>query len=239
MYRGTFLPLLTFMLLLSACSKDELTFPAKVFFEFEMIAHKEGNNLKSGPPFDLPFSTLTINQGALVIESIEFDGRREEGRDVFFISDLKQLVIVDLETGKSNQELSFDIPQGIYNRIDIYLELGGNEEIPLVLEGNIGKGQSDRIPLRFEYNIRDRIKVRAEPGGQANKIVLRKDTPSRARIVLDAGKVFQSVKLPVLQNATVSRLFGEDVILINPYNNNDIFNKLADRLEKSFKVIID
>ena len=227
------------MLLLTACKKDELTLPAKVFLDFELISYEDENTLKSGPPVDLPFGSITINKGTLAIGSIEFEGRRDEGRDVFFVSDLQQNLIVDLETGKGKQELSFDIPQGVYNRMEFILELGEDDGISLVLEGVLRRGQAYELPIRFEYNIRDRIKIRAESGGETNKIVLRKDTPSRARIVVDAEEVFQFVKLPALQNATIYFHGGEDVLIISPDKNINIFNSMAIRIEKSFRVIID
>ena len=232
------------MLLLSSCRKDELTLPSKVSFEFELITYEEGNNLKQGGPpeelpFGPPFNRMTIDRGTLVIESIAFDGRRDEGRDVYFSSDLENPVIVDLESGKPNQEIGFDIPQGVYNRVELFLDLGSEDNVSLVLEGSIRNRQSAEIPLRFEYRFRERIRIMAESGSQADKIVLRKDTPSRARIVIDAPAVFRFANLSALQNALVGISDDEELIIISDYANVNIFNSMVTRLEKSFRVIFD
>ncbi|MFO7922366.1 MAG: hypothetical protein R6U58_01585 [Bacteroidales bacterium] len=239
MYKSILLFLFPFLLLFPSCKK-ELTLPAKVIFEFGMISYEnEENDLKNVPPVDIPKGRILIDRGTLSIESIEFDGRRDEGRDVFFVSDLRQALTVDLETGQISQPLSFDIPQGVYNRVELFFELGGDDNIPFLLEGSIRLGHLDEIPLRFEYNIREQIRIRAEPGKRSDKIVLRKDTPSTARVVVDAGAMFEFVNMGMIRNASLSAVEGENMILINSGMNNDIFNSIANRLEKSFRVVID
>jgi hypothetical protein len=237
MNKKKLLPVLLFLLLFYSCRKDELTLPARVVFAFELIAHEDGAHLKGGPPSNLP-GRITVNQGSLTIGSVEFDGRRDEGRDVFFVSDLRQPILVDLENGTSSAPLNFDIPQGIYNIIEIHLDLGGDDMLPLVLEGKINQGTPNEMPIRFEHNIREKFRIKAEPG-QGSKVVLRKDTPSNARIIVDSRSIFQFVNPSVIKDASVSVINGENVILINSITNNSIFNKMADRLEKSLSVIID
>lgn len=233
-------------LLLSSCGKDPLTLPARVTFDFEFIAHEEESSLKNtseeysdNVPPNVAAGKLEVNKGKLAIESIEFDGRREEGRDIFFISDLPGPLVVDLETGTGNQELSFDIPQGVYNLIDIYFNMGGDNQIPLILEGKIKRGAAYEMPVRFEFNIQEQLRVRAESKNQSSKIVLRKDTTSNAKIVVDAESIFKFVNPSVLRNASVSVIDGKELILVNNNNNNGIFNSLASRVEKSVKVIFN
>lgn len=240
MKKGLLIYVITLFLLMfmPGCTKDPLTQPAKVFFDFELIAVEE-ENLKNGPPVDIPAGKLSVSHGTLAIESIEFDGRRDQGKDVFFVSDMSRPLLIDLESGTSNQDMSFDIPQGIYNRVELYISLGGDEDIPLVLNGSIKRGNIGEIPLRFEYNIREQIRIRAKSAKEEEKIVLRKDTPSTARIVVDARSIFQLVNMSVLQNANVSVSGDEEVILINLETNSEIFNSLATRIEKSFSIIFD
>jgi len=245
-FQSILLPLFTFLLVLSSCRKDELTLPAKVFFEFELITYEEGyNQKKGGPPEELPFAPpfnrMTIDRGTLVIESIAFDGRRDEGRDVYFSSDLEKPVIVDLERGKTNQEISFDIPQGIYNRVELLLDLGSEDNVSLVLEGSIRNRQSAEIPLRFEYRFQERIRIMAESGSQADKIVLKKDSPSRVRIVVDAGSIFQFANIGRLESTTIAIRDGDDeeLLIISDVVNTNIFNSMVTRIENSFRIIFD
>jgi hypothetical protein len=238
MNKITILSVIIFMFLTS-CKKDELTLPAKVLFEFELITHEEGTmNLKSGPPSNVPAGKIIIDEGILIIGAIEFDGRREEGKDVFFVADLKQPVVVDMKTGSFNQPLSFDIPQGIYNLVDFYFELEKGNGVPLVLEG-ISRGPLRELPIRFEYDIPENFSVRAESKVNSKKIILRKDNTSKARIILDARYIFQFVNMPLLQDAGISVVNDKEMILISSTKNVNIFNMMAERLEKSMKVIID
>ena len=136
-------------------------------------------------------------------------------------------------------ELSFDIPQGVYNRIELLINLGNGDGTSLQLDGMIKKGRQADLPVRFEYNIHEQIRVRAVPGNAGNKIVLTRDKPSKARIVFDAKEIFRFVKLPVLQEATVSVLGNENMVIISPENNFNIFNSMASRIERSFRVVFD
>lgn len=241
--KSLLLIILSLMLIIPACIKDELTLPAKLFFDFELIPFQEGNDLKSGPPFEPPRGDMVINQGNLTIESIEFDGRRDEGKDVFFVSNLPSPVSVNLKTGHADSELSFDIPQGIYNRIELNIKLGGTDNIPLLLEGKIRKGFVDDIlPMRFEYNFREPLKIRAQSGDNANKIILRKDTPATAKIVVDTRALFQFIDFPTLNEVTISIFNNKEVVVISPESNIGIFNSMMMQsrgLEKAFKVIIE
>ncbi|TVR73732.1 MAG: hypothetical protein EA408_04085 [Marinilabiliales bacterium] len=213
--------------------------PAPVQFTFEMVPHEEGNNLKSVRPPVIPAGRLQIDRGLLVISSIEFEGRRDEGKDVFFGTNFPEPVTINLDTGETSHELTFDIPQGVYNRIEIILEIGGDNGIPMVLEGEIVKGQTDNIPLRFEYNLRDRIRIRAEPGEQHNSIVLRKDKMSVATISVDAGEVFRFISFQSPPGGLDSLQITEGTVLISSQLNTGLFNNMASRLERSFRVIFD
>lgn len=233
----TFLAL-SFVLFFTSC-EDPLTLPAKVNFEFELITHDYGEYQKTGTSVHKSQGNLKIDQGTLMFESLEFDGRREEGKDYYFISNFSELVIVNLSTGQSNKFLSFDIPQGVYNLIEITLNIRGDNEISLVLEGILKKEMpfEEDILVRFEYPISERIRIKAEPAGNVGKIVLKKDVLSTATIIIDASVIFRFVNMHMLVNADTSIYNGGEAIIINQDNNNDIFNLMATQIEKSFSVV--
>ncbi len=241
--KSLFLTIFSIMLILQACVKDELTMPAKVFLDFELIPYQEGNSLKSGPPFETPVAGMIIDQGNITIESIIFDGKRDEGKDVYFVSNFASPVLVNLENGHVDSDLSFDIPQGVYNRIELSLTLGGNNEIPLLLKGRMKKGPLDnKMPLRFEYIFNEQIKIVAEPAGKANKIVLRRDNPANAKIVVDAGVLFQFIGFPELNDVNTSEFNDEEMVIISAESNIDLFRSMVMQsrgLEKAFRVIFD
>jgi hypothetical protein len=218
--------------------KDELTLPAKVSFKFGMEPYYAEENGTDQKIYASNPNKYTIDKGQLVIEAIEFDGRRDQGKDVYFISDFSQKVESVLNTETSSIEVEFDIPQGVYNRIDVTLHLGNNGNSPLILEGTFNFGPFTELPIRFEYGYADVITVRAKPKSGSN-IVLSKDNPSKVRVVIDSGFLFRFINPSVIANADRVNMNGIEVMLINSTNNINTFNQIANRFNNSISVIFE
>ncbi len=228
-----------FLATLSSCKKDELTLPADVTFSFGMLSvYADGTEVVRGYEENSASNSFTIDKGFLAIEAIEFDGRRDEGKDVFFISDLGNQILADLDSESTNIDVRFDIPQGVYNRIDITLHLCSVKNASLILEGDVSWGNQNSVPIRFEYCYADQVRVRAKPRS-GNSIVLQKDKLSKARVELDAQFMFRFINPSILSEATLVKIEGKDVLLINSKNNIDIFNQIANRLGNSFSVVFE
>lgn len=240
------------LLVLSSCTKDPLTRPVKVDFQFGMSsfvldeadAGPVALAITSNPPHGLPgdiqagSGPLVIDNGTLVIAAIDFEGRREQGEDVFFTYTPPQPVVADLAAETTSLPISFDIPQGVYTRIEVILHLGTDELTPLVLSGMINRGPFQNMPLRFDYKFTEEIRMRGKGKNQAN-VVLSEDQPSLARVELDAESVFRLVNMGMVMNASVVNENGQDVVLIDNTNNLPIFNMIANRLGNAFSLVID
>ena len=228
----------------ASCSKDELTLPSKVYFHFGMTPHSdtENDDLKAGynsagQPGPISFS---IDKGTLVISAIEFDGKREQGQDVYFISDFPAPVVAKLYEEGTQAAVDFDIPQGIYKRIDISLHLGnGPDEMPLKLEGLLSRPGIGPVTIRFEYAFDDIISIRSTGNGANQDITLRKDQPSTAMVRLDAGSLFRLVNPAVFMNADIIVENGQNVLQISNNNNRNIFNQIAARMNNAFTVVFE
>lgn len=230
----------------SSCIKDELTLPAGVSFKFDMLSHQsedeeededENGGLKSFTLF--PSGLFSIDKGTLVVDAIEFDGRREEGQDVYFSSDFPGPVFARLEEQSTNFDIRFDIPQGIYNRIDITIHLDTSQQPSLILEGSLKIGIFEPVLIRFEYNFPDQVPVRAVSARPGQNIVLRKDQPSTATVLIDAGFLFRFVNMGILANADRIDVNGAKIILINNQYNTLIFNQLGSRIQGSIAVVFE
>ncbi len=233
--------ILVFLLFLSSCEKDELTLPTKVTFElgFQAFGFNENKNTESS--FQKSQGIMQVTRGTITIESLEFDGRREEGKDFYFVSDFPEPITSNLSAGKTNELKTFDIPQGVYNFIEISLNLVTDNEAPIVIEGVFNRGMpfEDDILIRFEYPNTERIRIKAKPKGNGQNIVLKKDIPSTSTIKLDGGVIFQFVNMHMLINANISNFEGEEAIIINQNENNDIFNLMASQVERAFSAVIN
>jgi hypothetical protein len=236
------------LLISGACSKDPLTKPSNVSFTFvmngfdmsddksETIAFTSGINNPGVP--GASNNHFIIDHGTLSISSIEFEGRREQGQDVFFESDLGQAIVANLSDGTTNVPVRFDIPQGVYNHLEVVLNLGENEQAPLVLHGRLTKGPMQDYPVRFEYRFTERVRIKGR-GQQNQQIVLQADRQSVARVELQAENLFRLINMGMIMNASIVNEGGQEIILIDNTNNLPIFNMIANRLSNSFSLIID
>lgn len=218
---------------LTSCEKDELTLPAEVTLDFAMESYHAETGLKANNAFDL-------NQGAVIIQSIEFDGRRDEGEDYFFTKHFDNALQAELHNGNVNQQVSFDVPQGVYKRVEMNLSLGLEEgEYAFRLQGSFQRGPFEEIPIVFEYSFNEKVRIQAKNKEGNEQIVLKKEKPSTATILVDVPFMFQLVNPGMIQMAETTVIDNNETILINPENNTDIFNLLATRLEKSMRVLFE
>lgn len=216
----------------TACEKNELKLPAEVQLAFDMNTFALEENSKSGQQF-------SIDEAYLVLGSLEFDGEREQGEDYFFTSNFDEPLQAEMHTGNSSRTVSFDIPQGVYNRIELNLSVGTKSSHAIMLRGSFHKGPLEDVPVVFEYPFMEEIRVRAMNREGNRQVVLTKDVPGKATILLDAPFMFQLLNMGMLINAQQFSFEGEETIIINSEKNTDIFSVLATRLDKSVQVIFD
>lgn len=263
MFKVFFISLVVAFLFLSGCQKDELTLPTSVDFVFEMEAFEleeekggpnhSNNNLKAGysdnpfdddSPFDDnesgDFKSLKIDKSTLVITAIEIDGQREQGKDVFMVTEYDTPLELHLTGGEvSDQNISFDIPQGIYKKLDIQFYLGTDEKPAIDFNGMITPGKSPVIKFRFEYSNKERLRVRAMRDKPSDPIVLSKEKKSKARVIVDAEYMFRNITLGQLTGTKIINIPGGKEIRINRDNNKPVFSFMSGRLEKSITVVFE
>lgn len=220
------------MICCMSCEKDELTLPAKVDFEFSMDAYQTDESVKSMYGFN-------IDRGTIVVNSIEFDGRRSAGDDYYFTSEFTTPLTAEMHNGNSSQKVSYDIPQGIYEKIDMVFSLGSEYDNSLVLTGSFNQGPLIQIPIRFEYGFQEQIRVKAKNLNGSDEIVLMKDKPAKAKIIFNTPSFFQFVNYNLFQNAVTIEIDGEETILVNAETNRNIFNLLAARINNSVQVVFE
>lgn len=235
--------LFVFSLSLNSCQKDELTLPAKVYFTFGLEPHHESGlkNQTAGSAANPPFGQLDIDMGVLMVRAIEFDGKREQGRDVYFVSDFETPLQIMLGDDEEGVEVSFDIPQGSYNKIDLGIHLGdfNTTDLPsLTLAGNMVLPNSQSVYVRFEYHFDDIIVVRSRGRVASQNILLRKDKISTANVELDVPFLFRFINMGELMSGQFVNENGNDVLVINEQYNQGLFNKIANRLNNAFSVVI-
>jgi hypothetical protein len=223
-----YLYLLTPLLILTSCIKDDFTKPAEVTFTFRLNSE------------ELDGKFLEFQGGTMYVKEIGFEGYRESGEDVFFNSDFENLIMADLATGATTDLIKFDIPQGIYDHINLSIEIDQNNEDPsLTLNGAYNSANHGFIPVRFEFGINEILNLNPKPGKGKNKIVLNKDIPSNAEVLISTGFLFQVVNSRMLESAEIIQQNGESMIVISKDLNQHIFNVVVNRLEKSTSALFN
>lgn len=220
--------LVIFVHSLGSCVEDELKKPTTIVFEFSM------NTLPSDDKF------LQFDQGNLIFNYIEFDGDRETGKDVFFISKFDDFVEADLDANTSSEPIQFDVPQGVYNRIK--LKIGNENSIngpAIVFNGIYNSAKNEDIPIRLEFDLAENLEITAQAGLGSTEIVLKTGVPAVAELSMDPNFLFQLGNSRQLESATISTVDGQQVIIISKDNNSIIYNTIINRLERSAKIIFD
>lgn len=222
-----------------SCKKDPLTLPSRVNFKFSMIPVMPEKSIGAAEQKSSPEAIgIHINEGFLSVSNISFTGRRKNADNTYFSADFTPAVFIDLGNETSSQPVAFDIPQGIYDRMEFVFQLhGGSESLPVILLGS-----TSAIPggasIRFEYPYPDPIKVVAKKN-TGSDIVLNIEKPSTASLIVDADHLFRPLHTGLISGANVSTIDGKATILINKNTNKNLYNILSSRVEESFRVIFE
>jgi hypothetical protein len=180
---------------------------------------------------------LTFTGGQMILSNFEFEGEREKGGDVSFITNYGSGLTIPFDLTNTNPELNFDIPQGVYNRIALVLTTGSSGEVILV-EGTYAYNGGGTVPFRFIFADTEEFEIEAEDD-DGGTIVLDKDAISPAKIVLDPTHWFAPVPSSFFENATLTDVNGVNTIVIDKNNNEDIYDIVLDRLEETAAVIFN
>jgi len=180
---------------------------------------------------------LQFDQGDLFFNFIEFEGDREAGNDILFTSRYENGVEADLDARFTSERISFDIPQGVYERIRISI---GNDietvEPSIILEGAYNSAKDGDIALRIEFDMDSPIELNGIPGN-GSEIVLNRDIPNLVEILFDPPELFPLSTSRQLESATIEVVDGESIIIISKTTNTVIFNTITNRLERSISAI--
>lgn len=226
------------MVLVGACSKDESTMPAPVNLRMELSSEQVDIDARTTAK-----NTIRIERAQYRISGMGFEGYRESGRDYFFNRMFDQTYVVSVEAGGSSSILSFDMPQGVYDRIGISLQLNRskgkgssmvyNEEAAIVMQGYYLSARGEEIPLIFVYDFDETLSQTATQAGGSGNIAVRQGQNNIASIAFDLSYWLQLINGRMLQGARLTEVGGQPTIIISEDQNENIFNLLTTRIENS------
>ena len=216
---------------------EEFKIPSDV--DFRMDINRGGN----------PGGRLNFTSGYIIISSFSFEGRREQGGDVFFTKEYERGLLVPFDATQPVDALAFQVPQGNYLRVEVEIETYDDTSVSgLVVSGSYLHSNGTRYPIRFELSSSVDMEIEARDKSGSKEIVLKQSSPATAKIKLDPVKWFAAVPLSHLDNAilTVEESEGEmegeqgsSYILINEGVNESIYEIIITRIQQSAEIVFD
>lgn len=226
-------------LIIQGCANTEDFPPKSVPFEF-IIQDKNPDNAKF----------IAFNKGTLLIESIEFEGIKEDGNNYVFESNFDSIATANLQTGVTTPEIKFDIPQGIYNRINLAIKIPDHNNQPsLMVEGiydfppgkgnppdPIGPDKETRIKVVINFGLMLELNGITNKKNK-NEFVFNQNQPGKLQITIDPDFWFRPVTPNLIRNAEISEEEEEAEIVISKTKNERIFELIINRIEPSTEAV--
>lgn len=255
--------LLTFIaLFLGACQKDELTLPASVDVNFNLTPFTSNEIETQSTQISLKSSSLSeavnpnqnispglikkmeVFKATFFITDIIIDGKREQGEDIYEKIPFDPPLEIKLnENTPASQQLSFDIPQGIYQKLDFHLFLGNKELPALQFSGEVTSVKSQPVTFNYQFGLKEEVTIQAirKNGRPSDPVILNKTQKEQAYLRLDAAYFFKYFPIPLLAQNKKEELMEETTINISNKNEKDLpfFAEMQIRLEDSFSFVFE
>jgi hypothetical protein len=232
------LVIITLILFIAGCTeKDELTLPVKVYFKIGI-----------SPDNSLNTEYLDFTKCQIGIQSIQFEGKREAGTDIFFETDPN----MNLQTLSFTQQpliiSIFNIPQGIYNYMkwDISMKCIDTEGliddhypcIGIVISGDYTSLDGSKIPFIFAIDEPELFSVRSYDPNDNSTIVLSVNKEYEATVLFAPEKAFSSISRESFEEAEISGDSGNPKIIISSSKNKGLYMILSYRIFQSAEVVV-
>lgn len=111
-----------FLITVMGCQKEDYTLPTA--FRLNMSISKK-------PALG---GSLVIDEIKIRLKSIEIQGYRETGGDVFMSRPYQKGKIFTIKASRDNESVNFDIPQGVYNQLSFSLVFKHDEDEDELIE---------------------------------------------------------------------------------------------------------
>lgn len=226
---------------LSACQKEDFTSPVTVNLKVTLAKGAQGH--------------LHFDKGIVMFKQILFDGQRNQGGDVHFLTDAKNNIGPIEFTDKSEGLIKkFDIPQGVYSHKewrfeldeidDDYLESLGEEQLEeleggLIIGGTYTKKDGSQLPLYIVVDEEESFRAVSEGINGYGDVALTVDKKYTALLTFDPYYAMSIISVESLEAAMVSEEDDSQYIEISSDENETLYELVLFRLEKSLKVIIN
>lgn len=171
---------------------------------------------------------LDLHAGILRIDKFEFEGKRQQGNDVYFSDEVAGLTALDIPTSSFLSSMRYDIPQGTYDEIRCRIRFKSPESsLPSVhIEGNYINASSQSYPVIFEAY--DQVPIEISLTG--TEVVFVEEEDATGKIHFSINEWFSSLTANQLDNADLTNINSVQTILIDEQNNSDLYDIIFNRI---------
>lgn len=171
---------------------------------------------------------LDLQAGILRIDKFEFEGKRQQGNDVYFSDEVAGLTVLDITTSSFLNALRYDVPQGTYDEIRCRIRFKSSDSnVPSIhIEGNYINSSSQSFPVIFEAY--DQVPIEINLSG--TEAVFVEETDATGRIHFNVNEWFSALTANQLDNADLTSVNSVQTILIDEQNNSDLYEIIFNRI---------
>lgn len=214
---------------LGACSADDsANFKAPSSLLFTIDVDRSPSKL----------GRLEFTGGFLRMSSFQLDGDRVEAEDYFFQNGYNPPIEIIFDTLEISPYLQFDLPQGIYNTIQLNFEIPSANINTLEVYGRHKNAQGTWIDLRLEVDSFEHFSFLGRNANGNTEIVLQEGFSRVGKIVLNPAHWFSALSWEQLEAADRAFYNGDSLILINRNMNSGLYNEIDNRLDELNQLII-
>lgn len=214
--------LLSFFLIAGCSKEDAFKNPTPVVF-----------NVGMDPQGVSVSDDLTFSDGYIVINRFSVIGDRTVGEDFEFTRTFPNGLRIPFDNNLTFEDLSFELPQGEYNRLRIRFETARSNQSNLFVEGmyiyNNPLKTPSTVHLAWNTNKTFEVDVLETTGNRA--IILNEAQKETPKIIIKPKPWFADVTILMLENASfLTTPSGRQIMTIDQNNNTDIFTRIDAKL---------
>ena len=110
--------------------------------------------------------------------------------------------------------------------------------IGLVFSGGYYLDEVPVIPIILAIDDTEQLSVKSYNQDGSSRIVLSGNKDYEANLLLDIGYAFSSISRESLEEADISNVNGEQIVVISSHENENLYENLLYRIAQSARVII-
>jgi hypothetical protein len=231
--------IILFLLFPGCTKKDDLTLPVKVYFKI---------GVSQTSPYNAEY--FAFNECKIGIQSIGFEGKREEGGDVYFETN-SHLNMQPFTFLRPVQVAVFDIPQGIYYfmKWDLTMKClnpeglddGRDESDPCIgvtISGNYLTSNGPQVPFILAIDEAERFDVTASDPLGKSIIALSVNREYEATVLFDPEYAFHTITREAFEASEVSDVKGKPTVIISSHRNTDLYMILLYRVFQNITISV-